>query len=89
MYYHLLYADDICLMSSTATDMQCMMDICYIYGLDKDVLFNSLQSVCMLFKPKGYTFYRSNLMIGTEVSSMLTTPSTWELHFVKQRGDHI
>ena len=53
---HVLYADDICLMAPTATAMQYMLDMCYNYGLDNDVLFNPLESVCMLFKPKGYKF---------------------------------
>ena len=44
-----------------------MLDICSHYGLDNDVLFNPLKSVCMLFKPKGYKLYRLNIMIGTEV----------------------
>ena len=64
---HVLYADDICLMAPTATAMQCMLDLCYNYGLDNDVLFNPLKSVCMLFKPKGYKLYSPNIMIGTEV----------------------
>ena len=50
---HVLYANDICLIAPTATAMQCMLDICSHYGLDNDVLFNPLKSVCMLFKPKG------------------------------------
>ena len=54
-------------MAPTATAMQCMLDICYNYGLDNDVLFNPLKSVCMLFKPKGYKLYRPNIMISTEV----------------------
>ena len=51
----------------STTAMQCMHDICYNYGLDNDVLFNPLKSVCMLFKPKGYKLYRQNIIIGTEV----------------------
>ena len=54
-------------MAPTATAVQCMLDICYNYGLDNDVLFNPLKSVCMLFKPKGYKLYSPNIMIGTEV----------------------
>ena len=66
---HVLYADNFCLMAPTATAMQCtyILDICYNYGLDNDVLFNPLKSVCMLFKPKRYKLYRPNIMIGTEV----------------------
>ena len=50
-----------------ATALQCMLDICYNYGLDNDVLLNRLKSVCMLFKPKVYKLYRPNIMIDTEV----------------------
>ena len=64
---HVLYADDTCLMAPTVTAMQCMLDICYNYDLDNDVLHNPLKSVCMVFKPKGYKLYRPNIMIGTEV----------------------
>ena len=64
---HVLYADDTCLMAPTFTAMQCMLDICYNYDLDNDVLLNPLKSVCMVFKPKGYKLYRPNIMIGTEV----------------------
>ena len=62
---HVLYANDICLMAPTASAMHC---ICYNYGLDNDILFNPLKSVCKQFKPKGYKLYRPNIMIGTEVS---------------------
>ena len=54
---HVLYADDICPWHQTAIAVQCMLDICYNYGLDNDVLFNPLKSVCMLFKPKRYKLY--------------------------------
>ena len=54
-------------MAPTATAMQCMLNIWHDYGLDNDVLFNPLKSVCMLFKPKGYKLYRPNIMIGIEV----------------------
>ena len=65
---HVLYADDICRMTPTATAMQCMLNICYNYGLDNDVLFNPLKSVSMLFKPKGYKYQsHSNIIIGSEV----------------------
>ena len=63
---HVVYTDDICLMVPTATAMQCMLDICYNYCLDNDVLFNPLKWVCILFKPKRYYLYRPNIMIGTE-----------------------
>ena len=44
-----------------------MLDICYNYGLDNDVVFNPSKSECMLFKPTGYKLYRPSIMISTEV----------------------
>ena len=64
---HVFYGDDICLMAPSATAMECTLDICYNYGLDNDILFSPLESVCMLFKPKRYKLYHPNVMIGTEV----------------------
>ena len=37
-----------------AIAMQCMLDIGYNYGLDNDVLFSPLKSICMFFQPKGH-----------------------------------
>ena len=42
------YANDICLIAPTATAMQCMLDICYNYSLDNDVLFNCNRYACYL-----------------------------------------
>ena len=60
-----------------------MLDICYNYGLDNDVLFNTLKSVCMLFKPRGYKLYRSNIMIGQVLKYIDNTKYLGILHFVK------
>ena len=64
---HVLYADDICIITPTSTAMQCMLDICHNYDLDNDVLFHPFNSVCMLLKLKGYKLCRLNIMIGTDV----------------------
>ena len=53
---HVLYADDICLMAPTATAMQCMLDICYNYGLNNDVLFNPLTSYACYLNLKGISY---------------------------------
>ena len=64
---HVIYADDICPRIPSATAMQCMLDMRYFNGLDNDVLFNPLKSLCMFFKPKGHKLYLPNIMIGSEV----------------------
>ena len=71
----------------TAFVMQCMLDICYNYGLDNDVLFNPLKSVCMLFKPKGYKFYRPNIMIGIEVLKNVDSTKYLGITFCKTMKD--
>ena len=52
--HHVLYADDICLLAPTASAMQTLLDVCYEYGIDNDILFNPIKSVCTVFKPKAY-----------------------------------
>ena len=84
---YVLYADDICLMTATTTAMQCMLDISYNYGLDSDVLFNPLKSVCTLFKPKGYKLYRPNIMIGTEVLKYVDNPKYLGITFCETMKD--
>ena len=54
---HVLYSHDICLLAPTASAIQTLLDICYEYGIDNDILFNLINSVCTVFKPKAYKLY--------------------------------
>ena len=54
---HVLYADDICLLAPTASAMQTLLDVCYEYGIDNDIFFNPIKSVCTVFKPKAIINY--------------------------------
>ena len=49
----LLYADNICLLVSSASAMQSLLVVCYDYGSDKNILFNHNISVCNIVKPKA------------------------------------
>ena len=40
---HVLYADDICLLAPSASAMQSLLDVCYEYGTDYDILFNPIK----------------------------------------------
>ena len=51
---YVMHADDICLMASIAADMQYLLDMCYEYGKENDILFNPLKSNCIVFKPMKY-----------------------------------
>ena len=63
---HILYADDICLLAPSASAMQSLLDICYKYGIDNDILFNPIKSVCTVFKPNAYKRFTSTDFIGDD-----------------------
>ena len=51
---HVMYADDICLLAPSALGLQKLLEICYDFSQDSDIIFNSLKSVYVVFKPKRY-----------------------------------
>ena len=61
-----MYADDICLLAPTASVMQILLAVCYEYGIDNDILFNPIKSVCTVFKPKAYKLYLLTVFIGSD-----------------------
>ena len=63
---HVLYADDICLLAPSASAMQSLLDVCYEYGTDNDILFNPINSVCTVFKPKTYKRFTPKVFIGDD-----------------------
>ena len=63
---HVLYADDICLFAPSASAMQSLLDVCYEYGTDNDILFNPIKSVCAVFKPKAYKRFTPTVFIGDD-----------------------
>ena len=62
-----MYADDICLLAPSASAMQSLLDVCYDYGSDNDILFNPIKSVYTIFKPKAYKLYLPPVFIGADV----------------------
>jgi hypothetical protein len=54
---HLLYADDLCLLAPSAIALQKLINICKRYGIEHDIVFNPVKSVCMVFKPSRYKLY--------------------------------
>lgn len=53
-FNHVFYADDLCLIAPSAIALQKLINICSKYGIQHDIVYNPLKSVCMVFKPKGY-----------------------------------
>ena len=51
---HLFYADDLCLMSSSPSGLQRLLNICFDYAVDNDIMFNQKKSQCVVFKPDKF-----------------------------------
>ena len=63
---HVMYADDICLLALSASAMQSLLDVCYDYGSDNDILFNPIKSVYTIFKPKAHKLYLLPVFISSD-----------------------
>ena len=48
---HVMYADDICLLAHSALGLQKLLDVCYNFSQYNDIVFNSLKSVYIVFRP--------------------------------------
>ena len=60
---HLMYADDIVLLSPSAKWMQRRLDNAYTYGCQCDILFNGQKSQLMIFDTM-ILGYNGNIMLG-------------------------
>ena len=47
-----MYADDICILAPIEIDLQKHLDVCYNFCQCNDIVFNSLKSVYIVFRPK-------------------------------------
>ena len=60
---HLMYADDIVLFAPSAKGLQKIINVCYAYGCDNDIIFNSSKSQVMFFDTMKYG-HMKNIMLG-------------------------
>ena len=51
---HVFYADDICVIAPNPSGLQGLLNICAKFGLENDVEYNPIKSLCMVFKPRGF-----------------------------------
>ena len=58
-----MYADDIVLIAPSAKGLQNITDVCYAYGCDNDIIFNSSKSQVMFFDTMRYG-HMNNIMLG-------------------------
>ena len=76
---HLMYADDIVLLSPSATGHSLLLQVCGKYGLEHDIRFNSKKSAVIIFRNsfvKDFS-YPSFVMNGESIE---------EVPFVKYLG---
>ena len=52
-----MYADDICLLAPSALGLQKLLEMCYDFSQDNDIICNSLKSVYVVFRPKRYKLF--------------------------------
>ena len=60
----MLYMLTTCLMALIAAVMQYLLDICYEYGKENDILF---KYNCIVFKPRRYHLYCPVVTTGSEI----------------------
>ena len=63
-----MYADDICtcMLASTASAMQYLLDVCYDCGIEYNILVNPIKLVCTVFKPNSYKLYFPTVFICSD-----------------------
>ena len=59
-----MYADDLLILSPSVSGLQYLLDYCYEYGQEHDILFNPNKSVCLAAGVKTYVGTISNMYIG-------------------------
>ena len=49
---HLMYADDLVILSPSVSGLSELMQVCGLYGLNHDIKYNSKKSAVLIFKSK-------------------------------------
>jgi len=58
VFNHAIYADDVCLMTTSIHALKLLLQICENYATNHDLKFNPTKSVCQLFGDSSYEFSR-------------------------------
>ena len=49
---HLSYADDMVILAPSVRALQKLLDVCFAFAIDHDIVYNTRKSVCMIIWPK-------------------------------------
>ena len=61
-----MYADDICLLALSALRLQKLFEMCYDFSQDNDIIFNSLKSVYVVYRPKRRMLFCPSVYLHKE-----------------------
>ena len=81
----LFYADDVCLLSLSSEGMQNILDICAIYAIEHDLIFNETKTMYMCFSYRGLALVESVLKLSTVMAHLLVlwnSLNTWGLSLI-------
>ena len=84
---HVMHADDICLLAHGASAMQSLLEVCYDYGSDNDILFNPIKSICTIFKPKAYKLYLPPVFFGSDALKYVADTKSLGFSFCDSKQD--
>ena len=95
---HLMYADDLVLLSPSTAGLSILLSICSTYGIEYDVMYNSTKSNVLVFRTenvkialfKSYctTIYTTNLAACVCVSSKFDQFLPVRFYFVSKRPEN-
>ena len=80
----IMYADDIILLSPSILGLQGMLDICYDFGCNNDIIFNSKKSVCLMVSTRDCNV-KCNMYLGIHELSWVTTLKYLGVHFIAKK----
>ena len=71
---HFVYADDMCLVASSAKGLQTLLDKCITYTQLHGIVYNSKKSVCMCIKSSKYKLVNlPSVKLGEQILQYVTT----------------
>ena len=94
MVNHIMYADDLVIISPSVKGLQRLLDVCAVYGQTHDILFNDDNPVCM-FMPAKSSFYINThalflngrrLTFTVKYKYLITHDGSDEANMSRQRG---
>ena len=97
MVNHIMYADDLVVISPSIKGLQRLLDVCAVYGQTHDIQFNDDKTVCMFMPAKSSVYINTPALflngrrltfkvIYTYLGTLITHDGSDEANMSRQRG---